>query len=735
MKFVFTVLLCLMAGTLPAQSKLSNQGKLMLLPENTGLSLKGADGRMRALVSVRDCGCDSTLSAAGIQINGRYGQIRSVSLLPGQWDFLLSSPCIQYLDPAGRANSARFRNDTERSFSAVDKVHNGTNFGLPQAYTGKGVVVGIVDIGFQCNNPTFYSRDGSKLRISRIWLQASNAGNAPSGFAYGSEYTDSLSISGINDMDGTHGTHVAGIAGGSGYSTPGLRYAGMAPESELVFVSIKYANDTLPGSALGDYLVANPAILDAYRYIFDYAASVGRPAVINLSWGMHTGPHDGTSLFDLATESLSGKGKILVGANGNDGENPMHLSHNFNGDTISSIMIENGRQWRSGESVYGDFWGSAGSSFSVKIRFIDTLKQTMAETPYFSSLSDTALSFRLVADSSEFKVYLAAEAANPLNGKPNITVMAEHPNQRKYAILVSLTSAASTVHGWNSGAARSWTSGSFRNRLNRIDIAGLKSGNSDYTAGENGGSSKAVISVGAVAARTAYTNINGKLINDSGYTQPYRLAPFSSRGPTVDGRTKPDICAPGFDVPSSVNNKQFADWMKDRTVLKSVFNGDTQYWTCFNGTSMAAPHATGIAALLLQINPGLSPAEIRDILTRTATADAFTGTVPNNAYGYGRINAYAAVLETLRYTGLSASHALGLRVGPNPFDADLTVFVPEHLSGGTLYWYGTDGRLLYSGSLSAGDNAVPAGIAQNSGLYLLQYCAGGQTFSFKVLKN
>lgn len=167
-----------------------------------------------------------------------------------------------------KSNSTRFKNDIERQTTSVDKVQNGLSNGLPMNYTGKGVVVGIVDVGFQCNNPTFFTADGKKNRIVRYWQQSNKQGPAPNGFNYGTELIDSNSIIPSNDLDGSHATHVAGIAAGSGYTTPNSQYRGMAPEAELVFVSIKYSNDTLGGSALGDYVVANPTILDAYKYIF-----------------------------------------------------------------------------------------------------------------------------------------------------------------------------------------------------------------------------------------------------------------------------------------------------------------------------------------------------------------------------------------------------------------------------------------------------------------------------------
>jgi len=739
MKLFYTLcVFSLSCFQLLSQTQFSNPGKLSLHQETKADIAFSQDGITHALILVDSSANDSVFLSRGIVVNSKFNTIWSIQVPSEKLWMLAETPGIVYAEISSRANAARFKNDIERQVSSVDKVQNGQQNGLPLNYSGKNVVVGIVDIGFQCNNPTFYTSDGSRTRIKRLWLQNDPSGSPPNGFSYGREISDTTLIQLANDMDGTHATHVAGIAAGSGYSTPGLQYRGMAPAADLVFVSIKYSNDTIGGSALGDYVVANPTILDAYRYIFDYAASVGKPAVINLSWGMHTGPHDGSSLFDQATEMLVGKGKILVGANGNEGDNAMHWNHQFNADTVGTIMIENGRQYRSRESVYSDFWGSANSSFSIQIQMIDTNKQVIVQTPFISSKSNKVNVFNFTADSSVFKIVLACDQKNPNNNKPNITVKADHQNQRKYAIVAKITSDSSLVHGWNSGAVKEWTSGSFQNKLNQIDFSSTYiAGNTDYTAGENGGTSKSVISVGAYAARSAYLNIKGKWINDSNYVTPGNIAKFSSKGPTVDGRVKPDITAPGFDIPSSINNKQVDGWMPDKTLLKTAFRNDSNYWTAFNGTSMAAPHVTGIVALLLQANPNLNAAQMRDILTTTATSDQYTGTVPNNTYGYGKVNAYLAIVKALQYAGINAYQTeKGINIYPNPAQDILSIELPVLHADASIEIIGMDGKAVLIIKDLSSLNTYQIDIqALAAGVYFIRFKHGGQLFVYKLIKT
>lgn len=118
------------------------------------------------------------------------------------------------------------------------------------------------------------------------------------------------------------------------------------------------------------------------------------------------------------------------------------------------------------------------------------------------------------------------------------------------------------------------------------------------------------------------------------------IASFSSRGPvTVDGsnRLKPDISAPGANVTSSIPGTSYQS--------KS-------------GTSMAAPHVSGLAALLISANPSLrgQPDDLQNVIEQTAvprtTSQECGGvpgsSVPNNTYGWGRIDALEA-LFAVRY--------------------------------------------------------------------------------------
>ncbi|MDQ0254789.1 bacillopeptidase F [Evansella vedderi] len=119
------------------------------------------------------------------------------------------------------------------------------------------------------------------------------------------------------------------------------------------------------------------------------------------------------------------------------------------------------------------------------------------------------------------------------------------------------------------------------------------------------------------------------------------VASFSSRGPAnYSGDQKPNISAPGVNIRSSVPG--------------SGYEGG------WNGTSMASPHISGVAALLLSVDASLTPDELEDILNDTAIplTDSQYTSVPNDGYGVGLVNAYEAVAMIADGTGFISGQVL-----------------------------------------------------------------------------
>jgi subtilisin family serine protease len=107
------------------------------------------------------------------------------------------------------------------------------------------------------------------------------------------------------------------------------------------------------------------------------------------------------------------------------------------------------------------------------------------------------------------------------------------------------------------------------------------------------------------------------------------VAAFSSRGPTKDGRVKPDVLFPGVDIVAA---------RAQGTFMGRIIDG---LYTSANGTSMATPHAAGLCALLLEAQPQLTPQEIKRRLMATAVDLGLNPYVQ----GRGRVDAWAALTQ------------------------------------------------------------------------------------------
>jgi minor extracellular serine protease Vpr len=162
---------------------------------------------------------------------------------------------------------------------------------------------------------------------------------------------------------------------------------------------------------------------------------------------------------------------------------------------------------------------------------------------------------------------------------------------------------------------------------------------------------------------------NTQVTAPNGNVFPGAIASFSSRGPTMDGLVKPDVSAPGVQILSSVSSFTTENYTKDMSV---EFYGKTYDFSRFSGTSMSGPAVAGLAALLIEANPFLSPAQVKEILRKTARKDIRTGDLPegsDNTWGTGKVDAYAAIKLALETEGEMKPDEIVLKKGviyPNP---------------------------------------------------------------------
>ena len=127
------------------------------------------------------------------------------------------------------------------------------------------------------------------------------------------------------------------------------------------------------------------------------------------------------------------------------------------------------------------------------------------------------------------------------------------------------------------------------------------------------------------------------------------LANFSTYGPTLDERLKPNVSAPGVNVESSLSSFRDGGYSITNTV---DFDGTEYEFARLSGTSMSGPAVAGVVALMLEANPELTPADIRSILESTAREDDRHRNLPvagDNVWGHGKVTASHAVLASLTW--------------------------------------------------------------------------------------
>ena len=173
----------------------------------------------------------------GVIPGSRSGKVHTALVPIDKIREVAGLPALKYLEIGEKQQVSM---DSARIVTGVNKVHQGLS-PLNMAYTGKNVVVGVIDHGIDVTHPNFYDTTGtSNYRIKRFWKQSDNSGVPPNGYAYGSEFVTEASILDSKTDDSTsserdHGSHTTGIAAGAG-GFPGSPYKGVAYESDIVVV-------------------------------------------------------------------------------------------------------------------------------------------------------------------------------------------------------------------------------------------------------------------------------------------------------------------------------------------------------------------------------------------------------------------------------------------------------------------------------------------------------------------
>lgn len=447
----------------------------------------------------------------------------------------------------------------------------------PRNLTGRGVLVAVLDSGIDYYHEDFRNPDGT-TRIAALWDQMLDRVFSPEEINKALESgsrREARALVPSSDAGG-HGTAVAGIAAGNGRGEGGA-YRGVAYEAELLVVKLK--------TAMADGFPRTTELMRAVDFAVTTAADLGKPLVINISFGNTYGSHDGTSLLETFLDDIGNYGRttIVVGS-GNEGAAAGHASGRLRTSGTEQVELAVA-PYETGISV--QLWKSYPDEFTIRLR-----------TPsgeLLGPLQSTLGPQRFVYRNTQILVYY---------GKPN-------PYSQAQEIYFDFIPSAGYID-----------SGIWSFVLEPVRIV---TGNYDLWLPSSGvlNASTAFLSPAPDTTLTIPSTA-AKVVTVGAYNSNYQsYADFSGRGFTrVTNQVKPDLVAPGVGI------------------MAARSGGGYEVVT---GTSFAAPVVAGSAALLMQWgmidgnDPFLYGEKVKAYLRRGARQLPGFSEFPNALVGYGAL--------------------------------------------------------------------------------------------------
>ena len=634
----------------------------------------------------------------GAEINALMGNQLVINLPMSQLDAVASVKGVILIDAPRNGDK---KTDTARKASQVDEAHQGKADGqqsLPQAYTGKGVIIGLLDAGYDFTHPMFKDNDGN-LRIKGVYLpgqeQWRNLGesldqipdvdennNPTTVRLHGSFFTNPdviLDTLKVKDADGAHGTHCASIAAGrlmdytetfKGKDANSGKLGGMAPDAELFLANVSVTKEqTQLYPNMSNFLRVYNG-LQSLQALKHFAAQQKKPLVISWSQNNHEGFHDGTSTMARFIGDYCKDGNLLALCASNEGDGRTYIERTLSKGKSLSIWAGN-----TYSDCHADFFIKTDKEIKVDLAIADANCNTMYQCglPLTSNATiDYEASFYTAVEADEKTGKKTAES-DFLYYKELCEKLTDYI--KKGALMVNVMPGKGAdknnkpfqyVHIELRGMSLNWEVDKDKKQLyfpmllisspdedvkvqawgdyydlyaNSMENVKLfKAGTAENSMGDWCTSGEPVV-IGAYATDNRVSYRNDKTGEMELYTVNAQkignYAEFSSFGHDFSDEHR---AYPDVSAPG------FAVYAAGTSFIK-----DYPY-AIMSGTSMSTPAAAGIIALWVQAamdkNKTLTNKDIKDIIRHSSDNDEFTNASPLR-FGAGKINAYKGLLYVL----------------------------------------------------------------------------------------
>ena len=680
-------------------------------------STKGKERLLTAFVRIAPDDGRRVLQQYGCKVYDQRGDVVIASIPLRHLGALSDHPSIHRIEASP---SSHLTMDTTAIVVGVDKLQDAgfriqnSGFRIPGApFTGEGVVMGVMDVGFDLTHPNFYDTATKRYRIGAFWDQLSRD-TIGSAFPVGRDFVGPDAVrEQQRSYDGliqTHGTHTLGIAAGSGYDSP---YRGIAYDADICVVSnaINSDIDLIDSTDYSKYTTAVDGL--GFKYIFDYADRQGKPCVASFSEGYNPFLDEEDILYAFYLYNLLEPGHIIVAAAGNE-------------SYVNTYLKKEKEQKEAGAFV-----NTPNDSAYYKIKTMDPVSLTL----YAFRDQTTVDTLRLLSahfgrqDAIDDTLFIGTDTCAvrleryPSKFGPD-TIYSVRLIANK--VFTEMPDIALVLDGADSSAE---LYGSLSSALKASGYA------PQWSQAEKGhnvlapGCFPSVLCVGAIPHRLGFTDYEGNYQDKSAGSTVGLRSIYSSYGPAMTGFQKPEVMAPGDNVISSLSSYYIEDdpERQQNDVAHFDYEGRTYAWAACSGTSMATPVVAGVIALWLQAKPDLTTTDIREIWERTCRHPVDTLEYPNDEYGYGEIDAYRGMLYILGLDGvdgISQHQPSGVSIRLQ----GRMLYVSKE--NGSISIYSTDGRRLLQHK--AADSPIDLTMLP-AGIYAVQYDAGNKSESGSAL--